>query len=472
MRRLALLVAGACLGGCASQAIPPYQAPAAPLPARYSEPAPGDAGWQGAAPADALPRGDWWTVFGDSAIDPLVQQALAGNPDLAQAEARVQQAEAGLRGAEAGYLPVLTGGLAAQRNRTSANRASLAPNVPVYSTVQNDFNPLASVRWEADLSGRIAASAQVAGTALEQARADRESVRLRVAATVVATVIALRALDSDLALLDQLVAQQERLASQLRARAAAGQGTALDSLPVETQMQANLAQRASLAQQRPALLHALATLTGQAPGAVRLAESGTLAEPPVIPPGLPASLLERRPDIASAERAVAQANAQVGVARSARYPTLILGANGGLDSRSLGSLFDAPSLVWALGATLTGTLADGGRTDAAIDSAEAGRLQAAGHYRSVVLQALQEVEDALAAGQALAAARSRQHVATQSAQAQLDLLEARMRAGNATSLDTLAAAQVVTGSLRLERQLQAQQLATSVYLVRALGGRW
>ena len=464
-----LLAAGWVLivTGCSSPIGPNYVKPASPLPARFS-----DSGWRAAHPSDDESKGPWWTLFQDPVLDGLEQQVLSTNPDLSSAEARLRQAEALSQGADAALRPQVGVGAGATRSRTSANRPSLTPVAPAFSTVQNDFNPLASVRWELDLVGRLARGQEAAQAFVGQTRADGENLRLLLTANLASNYFAVRQIDADLQALDRLIGQQARGVALLLQRNRLGQGTALDSLAAESALAASKVQAQLLREQRAPLVAAIAVLTGTPASGFTLAPAPLAGQVPEMPTGVPADLLERRPDIASAERSVAQANAQIGIAASARYPSLVLGGTAGLESRALGSLVSVPSEVWSLGAQVAQVLYDGGRTDAAVAAAKEAQQAAASHYRATVLQAVAEVEGGLAGEQGLALAQQEQQQAVAVATRQQQLLQRRQAAGTGTALDTNTAEQFLTVAQRGDIELQGQRLLAAVYLVKVLGGRW
>ncbi len=446
---------------------PRYAIPDAPLPAQF-----GGADWRTAHPADALPKGDWWQIYQDTALNALEQQALTDNPDLQGAQARLRQAQAFAQASEAAFLPMITANGSALRNRTSANRPSLSPLAPPVSTLQNDFNPFASVRWEADVSGRLALGKEAAQAAVGQSQADQENVRLLLTTGVAINYLGLRATDADLQALGVLITEQERTVALLQRRTALGQGTGLDSLTYESALASSRVQQQTLQVQREALISALAALVGKPASDFHIAATGSTLPVPLIPPGLPSTLLERRPDVASAERAVAQANAQIGIAEAARYPALVLGLSDGFESRSLGSLLTASSVAWSFGATVAQNIYDGGRIDASVAAARAGHQSAVARYRASVLQAVAEVESALAAERVLAEAETAQQNVLRVARQQQSLLTRKREGGYATALDQLASDQGVTLAERTEVQLRGQRMLASVYLVKALGGSW
>lgn len=466
-RLLATATATALLAACAHPVGPDYHAPQAVLAAHWS-----DAGWHEAQPADDSARGPWWQLYQDPVLDTLESAAEQDSPGLQAALARVRQAEALTTVAGAAGRPQVGAGVNASRLRTSANRDYGLPGFPTPSTTQNDFNLGASVRWETDLMGGVARSIEAAQAAADQARADAQTVRLLLAANIAGAYFALRTLDADVDQLARLLELQERILVLTRRRVELGQGTALEVATQQSLVDASRVQLDTLRTQRGSQEAALAALGGQAAPDFHLAP-GVLAETVPHPDlGVPADLLQRRPDIASAERAVAQASAQIGVATAARYPDLALSGDVGSDSRLLSRLIEAPSMVWAFGASLAATVYDGGRIDATVSAARAAHEASVAQYRQTVLGALAEVEGALRAEQVLVQAVDRQQVALATARRQFDLVSRRHDAGYGVAPDLLAAEQAVRLDERQLVALRGQRLLNSVTLVKALGGSW
>lgn len=459
--------AGLLAAACTSAVGPDYHPPQATLSGHWS-----DAGWSSAVPADKLPRGAWWQIYADPQLDALEDGAEHDSPSLQAALARVRQAEALTAVARAASGPQVGAGANASRLRTSANRDYALPNSPTPSTTQNDFNAGLSARWETDLAGGLRRSIEAAQASAEQAQADAQTVRLLISANVASNYFSVRALDADIDQLAQLLALQEHILSLTRRRAELGQGTSLEVAAQQSVVDATQVQLDTLRTQRGSQVAALAALVGQPAPDFSLPSAPLATDIPHPPLGVPADLLQRRPDIASAERAVAQASAQIGVASAARYPSLALTGNAGADSRALSSLFSAPSALWSLGASLAATVYDSGRIDASIQAARAAHEASVAHYRDTVLGALAEVEGALHAEQALAEASLRQDTALRTAQQQLDLLTRRHQAGFGVAPDLLAAEQSVRLAEREVVQLRGQRLLNSVFLVKALGGSW
>jgi NodT family efflux transporter outer membrane factor (OMF) lipoprotein len=461
-----LLPGLALLAGCA--AAPPYDPPKPELPAAWKIEAPFRAG----EPGDAKPKGAWWERFGDEKLNGLVAQALKANPTLAAAGARFAQARAALAAVSGQAYPQVALGVREQRFRITENRPLTNYRAPNFSTTQTDTLVAPTASYEVDLAGRVAASIAGARASAEQSAADFENVRLLMIADLCTAYFNLRQTDVELDVLGRAVALQRQSLELARARHDLGAASGLDVAQQQSLIDTTLTQVDLLRRQRAQYEHALATLAGTPAPVFSLAADLRRIAPPAVPLGLPSDILERRPDVASAERAMAAANAQVGVANAAFYPSVILGAAAGAESRTLGSLFNAPSLVWSLGATLLQPIFDGGRLRGNLDFAKAGYEATAANYRRVLLTAMQEAEDGIIGLAALERASAQSQASVESARRVLDLVNARYEGGVANSLEVITAQQSLLSSERLASQLDGQRLLTTVFLVKALGGDW
>lgn len=462
----AALAAAALLGACATG--PDYRKPAPDLPAAWKIEAP----WREAAPNDAAAKGPWWQRFGDARLDALVERALAGSPNLAIAGARLAQARASLAAVSAGQYPQAGLVVRDTRGRISASRPLNNYNAPNFTTTQNDFVVNLTVGYEADLSGRVRRSIEGARASAEQSAADFENTRLLLTADVATAYFSLRAVDIELDVLRRAIELQKRSLGYATARHDLGATSGLDVAQQQALIDGTLAQVDVLRRQRNQFQHVLATLTGTPAPLFELPPDPKVMEPPAVPAGVPSDILERRPDIAVAERAMAAANAQIGVAQAAYYPSIVLGASYGSETRVLDALFNAPSVIWSAGASAALSLFDGGRIGAGVDFARAGYDATAANYRRVVLTAMQEVEDGITGLAALERAHLQARAAIASATRVLDLATARYEGGVATSLDVITAQQGLLNSERLAAQLAGQRLLTTVFLFKALGGDW
>ncbi len=464
-RRLALGLA-TCLAGCAAG--PDYVKPRLELPAAWQVEPP----WRESRPDDAAPKGPWWQRFDDARLEALQQQALVGSPTLELAAARLAQARALLAGTSAGLLPQVGLSERAVRQKISENRPLTNYNSRNFSTVQNDLTLSMAVNYEADLAGRVQRLVEGAAASAEQAAADAENTRLLLTTDVATAYFSLRAVDAELDVLARAIALQRRSLELVTSRHDLGAATGLDVAQQQALLDTTLVQLDVLRRQRGQFEHALATLTGVPAPAFALAAELRETAVPAVPLGVPSDVLERRPDVAAAERAMAAANAQIGVASAAFYPSITLGSAFGVESRTLSSLFDAPSVLWSLGVSATQVLFDGGRLKANLEVARAGHGAAVASYRRVVLLAMQEVQDGITGLAALDRAAAQADAALASANRVLSMATARYEGGASGYLEVITAQQAQLASERQATQLRGQRLLTAVFLVKALGGDW
>lgn len=460
---LAALLLAACVAG------PDYRKPTVELPVTWKV----DAPWRESRPDDAAPKGPWWQRFGDPQLNALAEQALANNPSLAIFEARLEQSRAVLGATSAAVLPQLGLGARAARQKISANRPLSNYSTPNFSTVQNDLVLAMSVNYEFDLAGRVRRSVEGASASLEQAAADLENARLLLTSDLATNYYNLRALDIELDVVDRAIALQRRALELVTARYELGAATGLDVAQQQALLDTTLVQVDVLKRQRDQFEHAIATLVGVAAPIFTLASDARELAPPAVPLGVPSDVLERRPDIAAAERAMAAANAQIGVASAAFYPSVTLSPTlAGVESRSLSTLFDAPSVLWSVGLSATQVLFDNGRLKANVEFARAGHAAAIANYRRVVLIAMQEAEDGITGLAALERASAQARTAVATTRRVLEMSAARYEGGASGYLDVITAQQALLNSARQVAQLDGQRMLTSVFLVKALGGDW
>ena len=458
-KRCAALVLFAVLAGCAAPHQPPL--PSATVPAAWKEGAAGQAGfWHLAQPGEGV-QADWWKRYGDPVLDRLEVQAQSGNPGLAQSAARLRAAQSAVASARAPLLPQI--GLSA-----SSTRAQAAPG----GSPANSQALGVSASWEIDLWGRVAGTVDAAEASAEASSADLAAARLSLQALVAQSYFALRAAEAQEQLLSAVLAAYDQSRTLTRNRVQAGVAPPSDADQAEAQYQSTRAQWFDAQATRAQWEHALAALLGEAPANFALEPSAQLPSAPVVPLGLPAELLQRRPDIAAAQLRVAAANAQLGVAQSAFFPALTLSANAGFRASSLASLLSAPNLVWSLGPQLALAIFDGGARTAARENALANVDLAAATYRGVVLTALQEVEDALSSGAALQRQAEAQRLAVAAAQRALTVAENQYRAGIVGYLNVLSAQASLLAGQRSLIELQRQQLVAVNTLLKNLGGGW
>ena len=465
-RRLTSLAGAVALAACTS--LPSGTPPKLDMPAAWQL----DAPWREAAPADAANKGRWWQRFDDPSLDGLVTQALAGSQNLAAAGARLAQARALVDSTSAALWPQLSLNTRVARQRTSADRPLTNYSAQNFSTLQNDYAASLGVAYEVDLGGRVQRSIEGARASAEQSAADLENTRLLVATDLASAYFNLRALDIEQAAVQRGLALQRRALDFISARHDLGAVSGLEVAQQQALLDTTLAQVDVLLRQRAVFEHAIATLTGSAAPVFAIAADVREIEPPAVPLGVPSDVLQRRPDIASAERAMAVANAQIGVANAAFFPSITLGPALGFDSRNVDTLFNAPSLLWSFGVSLAQPIFDAGRIRANAESARAGYDVTVANYRRVVLTAMQEVEDGIVGVAALGRAQAQARTAVGSARRVLEMATARYEGGASTYLDVITAQQALLASERQAAQLRGQQLLASVFLVKALGGDW
>lgn len=464
LRPVLVAVCTTVLLACA--AAPEYQGPALDLPLAWKLEAP----WRVGQPNDTASKGDWWRIFGDATLDALQQQTLQNSPTLALAQARLLQARATLAATSASALPQLGLSERVSRQKISANRPLSNYASPNSSTVQNELSVAMTVNYELDLAGRVEQSTAGARASAAQAAAELENTRLLLSADLAANYFNLREIDAELDVLDRATGLQRRALELVSARRELGAASGLDVAQQQALLETTLVQLELLRRQRGQFEHAIATLTGTAAPQFSLAPERRQQLAPAVPLGLPSELLQRRPDIAAAERAMAAANAQIGVANAAFYPSIVLGSVLGADSRELASLFDAPSLLWSLGLSAAQTIFDGGRLRANLDFSRAGYDATVANYRRVVLLAMQEVEDGITGLTALRRASQQAATARAAAQRVLDMTRARYDGGLSPYLELVTAQQALLLSERQSVQLLGQELVTTVFLIKALGG--
>lgn len=470
-----IAVCALALGACTSLA-PKFQQPAVEVPARYKELAPGEpqGTWKAAQPADGSDRGKWWQVFDDPVLERLETEAIGANQSLKAAAARVAQARAILGIATTDRLPQATAGIGVTRQK----QGPLSLGQPEGTDIKpfTVWRGLVTASYEVDLFGRVSDSIAAARRDLEANEATLRSVQLALQADVAQTYFALRASDEELGILrDTLTARTESARLQQR-RFDLGDISELDLSRARTELAQARNDALALERQRAQIEHGLAVLLGKPPSSFSLEPAALAAAPPSVPAGLPSSLLERRPDIAAAQRAMAAANARIGVARSAFFPQLRLTAQGGLESGELGDLFKWSNRTWALG-PLVGTLLSvplfaGQRNQAALDRAMAVLEESVADYRQRVLAAFAEVEDTLVAVRTLAGQADATRDATAAAANAYRIAAARYREGASSYLEVLDAQRTLLAIRRQETQVKGARATAAVVLIRALGGGW
>jgi outer membrane protein, multidrug efflux system len=447
---------------------PKYQKPSVTTPQNWQTPAP----WQEALPLDSLPKGMWWAFFGDAELNQYEQRAMASNQTLQAAVARLSEARASARVTAAGLYPELDAGARAIRERISGNRPVNGAQVQPVPVTQNEFTIPFTLNYEIDLFGRVRHSVEAANAQLQASAADLENVRLLVSSELAADYFQLRELDSEIVVVQKAIAYQRQALTLVNNRHTGGAASGLEVAQQQVVLDSSMTQLSLLQQQRAQFQHALAMLQGLAPAEFIAPVRGLESQPPALPLILPSELLERRPDVAIAERQTAAANARIGVARAALYPSISLGGSGGLDSVAIGSLLNAPSFFWSLGLSALESVIAGGRNRAQLDFARGGYQEAVANYRETALTAFQQVEDALSGLTTLAAAYESQQRAVAAAERSLQLANARYTGGLVTYLDVITAQEQALSNEREATQLLGQRMTTSVLLVKVLGGGW
>jgi outer membrane protein, multidrug efflux system len=463
---VAALSAGCAVG-------PDYHRPSADVPPAWQPEAP----WHEAAPGDTALKGNWWEVFQDPQLNPLVEKALANNQNLRVAAARLQQSQDQLTIARSALFPAIELSGSASRSKDSANRPLAAYSQPNQSTVQNDFLLGPSVNYEFDLFGRVRREVEGARAGAEQAEADFENTRLILMAALVSDYFSLREIDAEMDVVRRSLDLQRGALKFVSSRHELGFATGLDLAQQEALLDSSAAQLELLQNERNQLEHAIATLVGTPAPNFALASSTAVRPIPALPLGLPSDLLQRRPDVASAERAMAAANARIGVARAAYFPTIDLAPGLGVpsvgwESNALASLFAAPSRLWSLGLSASQTLFDAGKTRANVRFADADYTAAVATYRQTVLTAMEEVENGITGLGSLERAEIQASASVSSAQRAFDIASERYKGGVDTYLDVITAEQTLLTNQRQAVQIQGQQFTTAVFLVKALGGGW
>lgn len=475
VRRLSLhALAGALLialvAACSVE--PAYHPPQVDVPTTFKEAAPGT--WKQAQPADSVPRGDWWTIFGDATLDTLEEQALTANPDLKAAAARVQESRASLAAARSAWFPEVDAGFGATRERLSPAFEFLPQNANVPTTTL--WQAQATVSYEADLFGRVKSNVSATRADSQQSEALFRSVQLALQADVAATYFALRELDTERDLYGRTVALREQGVTLVQHRFDEGEVSELDLSQAKSELATTRADAVGVERQRAAAEHSLAILLGKAPAEFSFAQAPLVPVTARVPPGLPSALLERRPDIAAAERAMAAANARVGLAKSAFFPQLDITGSFGYESTSLGDLFMWSSRSFLLGpflgTELTMPLFDGGRRKAQLAQARDQYDEDVARYRSQVLSAFREVEDSLSDLRLLGEQIRARNDAVASAERAEHLSQTQYREGQVNYLDVLDSERSVLTAQQQASQLAGAQAVATVTLIRALGGSW
>ncbi|HUA63712.1 MAG TPA: efflux transporter outer membrane subunit [Verrucomicrobiae bacterium] len=452
---------------------PKYRTPAVPVPPQFTEQPPQafteSKDWKTAAPAASWAKGRWWEVFGDPELNKLEEQIDIQNQTLKSAEARFRQARALVAERRSDRLPTISAGASITHERFSLNRP--VP-VPPSETASADFNLGFQASWEPDLWGRI--HNQIA-TAVENAQAtaaDLENARLSLHAELAVDYFDLRSLDQERRILEGAVAAYQRAWELTENRYRGGAANRAEVAEARTQLEAAGAQAVDVTDLRAQYQHAIAVLAGRPPEELAVPQSTRIFTLPTIPPGLPSALLERRPDIAAAERRVAAANSEVGLARAAFYPQVMLAAAVGLEGSSITNWLNWPSRLWAVGPSAVQTVFDASRRRAALRESIATYDAAVADYRQTVLTAFQQVEDNLSSLRILEDEAARQRRTVESARESEELSLNRYKGGLVTYLEVVTAQTIRLQNERTSVDIDRRRLESSVLLIRTLGGGW
>lgn len=459
--RSELMALAAALLLAACNTAPTYTRPSLDIPGTFKE----SAGWKPANPQAAEVPDAWWRLFSDPVLDELQAQVASGNFNLQAAAANYRAARASLAASRAGLLPTFGAGASASRSSSGSVGAN-------GSSPGNTYSVSGSASWEVDLWGRIAGEVSAAEARLQASQADVAAARLSIQATLAEAYFSLRAAEAQAALLDSTLQAYARSLELTQNRYSAGVASAADVAQAQTQLKSTQAQFSAANSSRAQLEHAIAVLLGKAPANFSLARSAALPAVPEVPMQLPSSLLERRPDIAAAERRVAAANAEIGVARAAFFPSLTLSASAGYRGASIGNLISSPNLFWSFGPALALALFDGGARQAAVDSARAGTDAATANYRQTVLTAFQEVEDNLVDAASLQEQIALQAEALAAAQRVLEVVNNQYRAGTVSYLNVVTAQATALATERNLLDLRSRRLAAVNQLLKNIAGRW
>jgi NodT family efflux transporter outer membrane factor (OMF) lipoprotein len=458
-----LVVAAFQLTGCTVG--PKYQRPVAEVPPAYKEV--GD--WKPAQPNDQSLSGNWWEIFQDTQLNALEAQVSVSNQNLKAAEAQYTQARALVRYQRANYFPTVTVDPSATRNRISNHRpASIVSNGITYNDYQIPFE----LSYQLDVWGRVRRTVESYREQAQASAADLAAVNLSIHSQLALFYFQARTLDAEEQLLNSTVKQYEQALELIQSRFAGGIASDLEVQQAETQLETTRAQAIDVGVARAQYEHAVAVLIGKPPASFSLAPLPLTAPPPPIPVGLPSDLLERRPDIAAAERLMASANAQIGVAKSAYYPLVNLAAAGGFESGSITTLLTGPSILWSAGPSALFTLFDVGRRRAATDQAIAAYDQAVANYRQTVLTGFQQVEDNVAALRILDHEAQVQSAAVVAAEKYLALANTRYTGGVTSYLEVTTAQSAALSDEVTAVNILGRRMVAAVTLVQALGGGW
>lgn len=453
---------------------PNYHRPSVPMPPAFSQavppPNPLNGGWKQAQPSDTVLRGKWWEIYNDTQLNALEDKIAVSNQTLKAAMAEYFQAREQVRVARSNYYPTVGVGPSVSRTRESYNQPNTQRSVTKYQ--YNTFTLEGQALWEPDLWGQVRRTVEQARANAQASAADLANVELSIRSELATDYFEMRGLDTQQALLDRTVSAYTDFYNLTEVRFKGGVATDVDVAEAETQLKTTRAQAIDIGVARSQYEHAIATLVGTPASSFSLSAIPLDLHLPVIPSAVPSSLLERRPDIAAAERRVDAANAQIGVAIAAYYPTITLNGVGGFESTNPGTWIQGPSALWALGGSALETLFDAGRRHAITQQTRDAYDMQVANYRQTVLVAFQEVEDNLVALRVLDEEATVEKTAVQSAHRSLLLSTKRYKGGVTTYLEVLNAQTAQLSNERTETDITTRQFAASVGLIKALGGGW
>ena len=456
------------LGGAGCTVGPNYNRPTAPVPAKWDVQEP----WREAQPKDAIPKTAWWTVFHDDELNGLENDLLAANQTLKASAATFQQARATAAIQNATMFPTVGVNPSVGMQRYSGNRPTGSTIVLTGAVTQSNWQLPFNVSYEVDLFGKRRRTIESAQATYQASAADLENVRLVLAAELAGDFFTLRQLDSEIVILNNTVDALTKGLQLVQSRHVGGIASGLDVAQEETLLNTTRTQATLLQQQRKQFEDAIAVLVGKSAPVFHIPPRELTAEPPNIGTSLPSDLLERRPDIAESERQMASANAQIGVAKAAYYPSLVLFGQGGWNSVNVAQLFNAESAIWAVGANIAEPIFTGGARRAQVEFSQAGYDTTVANYRGTVLNAFREVQDNITGLQVLDTAKRSQADAIDAARRQLDIATSRYVGGLVNYLDVVNAQQILLSNEQEAAVIQGQRLVTTVLLVKALGGGW
>lgn len=458
-----LMIATGCAVG------PNYHRPSAPVPPSFKEEPP--QGWKVAQPNEAIARGKWWEIYNDPQLNDLEEQVNVNNQNIQVAMAQYREARDTVRIARADFFPTISASTSVTNTRSSTN-LSQQPGINFVSGSRNVYSIPFDLSYQADVFGSVRRSVSAARANAQVSAADLENIRLASHAQLAEFYFELHGLDAQQALLQRNVVVYQQYLDLTRARAEVGVASQADVLLAQTQLETTQAALVDVGVSRAQFEHAIAVLIGKPPAQVTLAATPLKTLPPPVPPGIPSALLERRPDIAAAERQAAAANENIGVAKAAFFPALTLTATAGFQSTSPADWFTWPSRFWTLGPQLAQTIFSGGRRQAQLDLQKAAYDAAAANYRQSVLTALQQVEDNLAALRVLEQEAAVQDAAVRDAEASVGVSTEQYKAGIANYLQVIIAQAAALQNERNAVDVLTRRMTASVLLVEALGGGW